>query len=196
MQGISFEFVSYQRSIRKVLAWSHYNHKFFSGKVFYQMCFKRSGRCEYTAQIPPLLQFSCLQSIQGSDYIFKLKTYCQGPALVFSLDAIITAWDDRIIRITILVLLFFSQEVYHGGNLSHFIRLNGDSALMFLMSSRNAWPRDYSWWKVLKQMSWIQGASFSCVLNSDWKVSHSSTVHFTTSSTCTIITGCAASVVL
>lgn len=91
MQGISFEFVSYQRRIRKVLAWSHYNHKFFSGKVFYQMCFKRSGRCEYTAQIPPLLQFSCLQSIQGSDYIFKLKTYCQGPALVFSLDAIITA---------------------------------------------------------------------------------------------------------
>lgn len=90
MQGISLKFLSYQRRIRKVLVWSHFNHKFFSCKVFCQMCFKRSGRCEYTAQIPPLLGFSCLQSIQGSDYIFKLKTCSQGPALVFSLDAIVT----------------------------------------------------------------------------------------------------------
>lgn len=116
LQDIRFIFVSYWVVTKYFVrinapAWSHFHHVFFCCKVFCQMCLKRSGRRELTAQIPPLLGFSCLQSVWGSDCIFIIEILLSKDQLwCFHWKQVVIAWDDRIIRITSLFLFIFLKS--------------------------------------------------------------------------------------
>lgn len=132
LQDMKFKFVSYWiitisfERIRKVPTSPHFHDKFFSCKDFWQICFKKSLRCEYIAQIPPTFR-NLMPTIWGSDCIFDLNFRLKGPVFMFSLDANCN-WDDKIVRITSLFILIFHNS-FTVENLRCFIQYHGDPGL-------------------------------------------------------------------
>lgn len=115
-----------------------------SCKVFWQMCFKKPGRCEYTAQIPPTsrIRMSTICLRFRLCFFFNWDLTLKGPELVFSLDGncnCLNNWQNY--QDYHPVSFDFSQEFYCGGNSRHLVWLNGNSALAPLIWSRNAWSR-------------------------------------------------------
>lgn len=158
LQNIKFKLMfshwvitNYFERIRIVPTSSHFHDRFLSCGDFWQICFKRSWRCECTAQIPPTFRILLSKSVWGSDCVFNWNFRLKGPVFMFLWGANCN-WYDKIFSIPGLFILIF-LNTFTVEYLRCFIQYNGDPGLGSLIWSRNAWCRHYPRWKLLEELS-------------------------------------------